>query len=712
MVLEDIIRLSSELIAKGKRFLEDGNGWFYDTVHYWAGRHPKLFGCAAGVLGGLVTYLIGRGFEPPLDSAASYYFDYSDFENGLAIKSSVIGVAAGLAGYRYACIEHKLRTSPLGYRLFKKFEDMFANSPSTVNPVIDFISRNRVFSAALFGALPYALAFSYVLATPFLHKMVSGVDFPLSDYLTFIVKGTNAIFKTMPPSTFLMYSIAGYAVSFPLQTVSYWPHALQMLRGVFSSTLTGNKSHLIGTLEALVDKHHSLYDRYLLVHKCLTQGYLDKGLWHLKTAAGYSGERARLVPRGLPLMGNVKDLVADAAFNIGTGKGTIPDYVVLASFADLNGERSAAEELITESAQKHSSPMEHWVYSMFFHSTGNMPARNRHLEIVLPMLYDDAETFRREPLGEGSSRTVFVIANPVFRDDAVFVMHPSLDALRFDAKKIKEAGDALRPFNSALPHSAYAYAAPEPWFVDFLGEPPVPVYVRTQARGETLLHFLQSGEAGLDDMLAAWELASIIHNSPEVTVTGLKSYTVAQRLGLSLSRGYLNLPESVKRALLQCAVLADNCLYGTPVAINLDLHGENIIVSYSDHGVASASGRKMSLIEIENRGLIQPEVDAANLFRYVRVPQLGDAEEDEFLKIAGINPLRYYNAAVYRAVALSLAWMDPKRPRMNSLVPQKIQDGIHAVEQIRNTIPLSYPGFKPDYEAVVSGLEELGRIAA
>lgn len=688
MHLVDIINGSKELFEKGRRFLSDYGGGPADLINAWAAKSPELFSLASVIAGGVAAMYISSYTQsqiiknlytmPPNTLLAR------DMSGASLIFTFFTGAMAGMGAYIYASHEREFRTSVLEWRLWKEFEAKLRSAHSSASKNTGgFFARNWLLTGAIIGIAPYFVGAGFVMIEPWLSGQIPGINLPLDQYLAHTFNKTIEGIRS--GSSYLnLQLLAGYACAFLHHNIGTLSRADL---GWFMSKLTGKKSHLISALERLLTKPHSASLRYSLAMAYMSDAKgFDQGLLHLKAAVE---SEEKFASSGPSLISPYKEMLGNSASRISGGTATLPDYAVVASFYDFNGHPHKAEELIAESAAKFSRPEEYWVYTIYFHTTGNTAARNRYLEIVLPMLHADSERFRKEPLGEDSYHTVFVISHPLLRNDVVFKVSSDESELRFESERTAEA--------RAILAGTGRFFAPEPLFVGEFGGRPT--YVMTQLRGGTLYDFLLHGKATIDDAMAAWELTNMLHNGISPGVSRVGYVPVGAKLRSSLSKPYLGLPEKILSLLCSCDEAVEEALSGERRVFNTDGHPMNRL----------KSDGKLGVIDLEDKGVVPVTLELVSLLRWRHMDMLVGME-NEMLKHAGIGEFPYLAGRLLKDLSFYSAWQSPEKPSMHPFAPEKIADARLAIAQIKDGYPLSYASHRGDFERTLEGLERLAEL--
>ncbi|MBI2133345.1 hypothetical protein HYU11_01545 [Candidatus Woesearchaeota archaeon] len=309
----------------------------------------------------------------------------------------------------------------------------------------------------------------------------------------------------------------------------------------------------------------------------------------------------------------------------------------------------------------------------YYHEKGNKEGMQRHLERVLGIAYDDSEHFAREHFPGGR---VFRFSPSHMRDDFVVRVGDEPE-LRFEFSMSGKAYELLK--------GSDRYAATEPLFMGRISEDSV--LVRSQLRGETLYDCLKSGTAGFDDVVSSWELTRAIHRH-FVGIPGLAYLRPSEKLRQVLSSA--SFAGNAGEFLFAFSEVAESCVQGE-IVFNTDGHPGNRIMS----------GKKIGIIDLQNKGLVPAEYEAAN-YRYVISPELRK-EEDGFLILNGIDPVAYYVQAVIKDLSLCVWFSKDGRER----AVERVHDAVYAIKQVKDFSPLFYSRHSRSFERTLSGLSML-----
>ncbi len=404
------------------------------------------------------------------------------------------------------------------------------------------------------------------------------------------------------------------------------------------------------------------------------------------------GRIAMLKYRRIPFVNDpINATLADYCRQITKGNAAQSTYLYLAALLhEVQPEK--ARFIIDEMTYRFGS-VEDSLLAFWFLREKEPELAKRHLAVALAGIYQNPEKYRREPIGDAEpSNHVFRFSGRVLRDDFVVKAGHDEYAVNFEAGVTR----MLREKLSGL----HQYAFPEPLFAGPVGAEYV--YLMSQLHGETLAHNLRSGKDCFDLVLASWELTRRIH---ELVGSGVSRYgfvPVGSRVREAAYRSNLDFPERVRKHVANISVPVEYFLDGSQCVFNTDCHSENRLVVQN-------GGFSIGAVDLEDKGEVYLEEEAAGLFRYVPSGSLME-KEDLFLRDAGIEPVRYYNAALVRDVRLIAAWWNnPNRPSMSVRATERIEDAVGAIAQIKEMFPASFSRFS-QYGKAADALREMSSI--
>ncbi len=488
----------------------------------------------------------------------------------------------------------------------------------------------------------------------------------------------------------------GYVMSYAL---------LRVFGGLLhSDTFSSTTRHFIAQTKAKLFRKPDIYLHYLedvvekapftVVRASLVSEYARRGL----------GEEAAMQARQLigdgikiPRYSYVsfvadplRQLVKALNLEIDGKSPAYSAYLALASILAAAGNTKVSDkDMMDRMVAKFGNPEASLLAFWYLHKMQRHPEEMYgHLGNALSRVYSDPERFRREPLGEDSSYEVFVVAHPLLKADVAFKVGPSMAALSFEADRTNEARALLAPTST--------YMAPEPLFVGSLGSNPSPVYVRTQIRGRTLQQWLESGEAGLDDVLAAWEMTRILHRGIRPEASRVGYVPVRDKLWAVLSRESLNLPREVIGLLASCAAVVEENLEGQELVFYTDGHPENRV----------KSDGTMAVIDLEDKGVVHLPYEASKLFRWKKVKVL-EGKEQEFLKQANVDEFPYLLTIIPQGLSVFSFRRGLGTESGNRYAAENLADVRQSIIQIRSSYPLSYSRNRRAFERTLEGVSRL-----
>ncbi|MBI2126005.1 MAG: hypothetical protein HYU02_01635 [Thaumarchaeota archaeon] len=689
----DIIRRSGDFVERGRTVIDSRLDELSEVTQDAIAKDPKVTAAAAfvGVFaaafygGKELGYAIFPHGYALLPHVRPYFEQLPFMSAALAtcLATMVYLSASGMKGFRELGLEKGV---------LREFKLRFGNKRQiSSSGVLRFIADHKLlFSLTCIPAVELAHFGSFFTDAVAASSPNSIYDLDFASYFNYAFDKTVRVLQRQPPLTYAVYGLLGYATSLLVSTGLSWLNtdlSLRALFNMFISKVTKNPSHLTDCLERILEHHPSKFFRYMLAHTYLQSGRVDDGLRHI--AASLDNDEP-LGFEGVPFVGFIRTSVKDAYLNIRKGTMTQASYIELAYLCNLIGADEKSEEVVSWMVEKFQRPDEYWLASLFFHKTGNTASRNRYLETVLPMLYADPVKFRREPLGEKThANDVFRITHPLLEDAVVFKTGKDEAALWFEYRRVEEAGRLLAGHNN--------YSVPEPLFIgDFGGRP---VYVMSQIQGRTLDDLLASGEAGLGEVMAAWELTEILHRgiSPEVSRLIRSPFHV--KLRASMMR--IGIPRKIIGRILSCADDVEYMLskYGT--VFNTDGTPKNRIIR----------AKMTSCIDLEDKGPVYTPLEMAGLVRWRRFPHTEEIERG-FLEATHMQPVDYWAAVWGKALSLYCFFSTPEAAAMQTYAPEKLDEAIKAIERVRDGTPMAVSSGSRirRYNDSIGGLRELAEL--
>lgn len=383
-----------------------------------------------------------------------------------------------------------------------------------------------------------------------------------------------------------------------------------------------------------------------------------------------------------------KEIVADKSENIMSKNPKIASYITLAAILSIF-DVDRAEDIIHDMVYTFDTPESRLLAFRFFHKAGNREKMTRYLKEAVSAVYKSPELYRRASLGDTEpSSDIFSFEKEYLRR---FVVKSGRNTKSLEFEFFLT--ELVRAVLQTTP-----YSSPEPLYAGPLNG--VSAYVMSYVAGNTLYHDLMSGNAGLDDLLAAWDLTRIIHDKidPSISIQDYKPLGYVppdKKLQSVLSREYLGLSEDLKSDLMTCADLIKDYLGGFRRVINTDGHPENRV----------KHGNSVGIVDLEDKGVVEEILELANLLSWRRVPSV--AGNERLFLGSNDHIVPYWHAVLLKSLSLYSAWMSPDKSSMNPFAPEKIQDAMDAIQMIKNEAPISFAHHIAAYNKTMEGLQTL-----
>ncbi len=349
--------------------------------------------------------------------------------------------------------------------------------------------------------------------------------------------------------------------------------------------------------------------------------------------------------------------------------------------------------LIEEMTQRYKSA-ETELISFWFLKESDPEIARMHLKNALDLAIREPDVYSMERLSERPGGKSFRFSPSHLKDDFA-IRTGSMESLQ---REFNMTSDVRRILDGME-----QYPPVEPLLVCSV-DGRTNVFLRLQKRGETLHHYIISGEAGLDDLLYSWNLTEIIHKGYAAIHRTRKGLSAREKLHQSLSKPYLGLSEKDISDLMSLGDVID-AYSSDDWVINTDGKPKNRIES-SPFG--SSASWWMTPIDFQPMGWVRREYEAATLYRDTATEKF-KAVEPDFLKEGKIDELPYYLNSFVKICSL-IGWSFHFNVQY---ALEKIADGKYDIAQIQNAAPIFYGNNRAGFENASRCLEKLSdRLAA